>query len=78
MSTRPVLIINPPGDTAFRALAEAMVADGKSTTDALQRGLRETYPFATVRPRDLSNERTVIWYVYREGHWVPPTGSEEG
>ena len=37
------------------------------------RKLRERYPLAVVRPRDLSSERTAVWYVYREGSWVPST-----
>jgi hypothetical protein len=27
-----------------------------------------------VRPRELAGERTQIWYVYRDGHWVHPAG----
>lgn len=76
MSTRPVLILNPRNDAAFVEYAESLVND---STDAasLQARLRERYPLATVRPRDLSSERTSIWYVYRDGHWVPSPGVEE-
>jgi hypothetical protein len=78
MSTRPVLILNPRDDAAFTSLADALVADGTPTPDEFQRRLRERYPMATVRPRDLSSERTTVWYVYREGHWVPSPRMEEG
>jgi len=36
----------------------------------LELRLRRSYPDAVVRPRDLSNEPYVVWYVYRDGHWV--------
>lgn len=78
MSSRPVLILNPRDDDAFTGLAAALVADGSPTPELLQARLREHYPMATVRPRDLSSERTTVWYVYREGHWVPGPKLEEG
>ena len=37
----------------------------------LQRRLRAWYPNAVVRPRDLANEQSNVWYVYRDGHWIP-------
>ena len=71
MATRPILILNPRDDDAFVRYAEELAAAGAQTPEALQRGLRERYPSAAVRPRDLSSERTTVWYVYRDGHWVP-------
>ena len=71
MSSRPILILNPRDDTAFTRFAEELAAEGYLTPEVLQRGLRERYPSAAVRPRDLSSERTTVWYVYRDGHWVP-------
>lgn len=75
MPTRPVLVLNPREDTVFTGFAEALVTDGTTTASELQARLRERYPLATVRPRDLSSEQTSIWYVYREGHWVPSGGA---
>lgn len=71
MASRPLLILNPRDDTAFTGFAEELVAADGVTAADLQQQLRARYPLATVRPRDLSSERTTIWYVYRDGHWVP-------
>jgi hypothetical protein len=77
MSQRPVLILNPRDDTGFTAYAEELVINALDAPE-LQGKLRERYPLAVVRPRDLSSERTAVWYVYREGFWVPSTRIEEG
>jgi hypothetical protein len=77
MSQRPVLILNPRDDTGFTAYAEELVINALDAQE-LQGKLRERYPLAVVRPRDLSSERTAVWYVYREGFWVPSTRIEEG
>ena len=77
MPTRPVLIVNPRDDTGFTDFAEALVADGATTAASLETRLRERYPAAAVRPRALSSERVVVWYVYRDGHWVPSGHGEE-
>ena len=77
MSQRPVLILNPRDDTGFTAYAEELVVNALDAQE-LQGKLRERYPLAVVRPRDLSSERTAVWYVYREGFWVPSTRIEEG
>jgi hypothetical protein len=66
---RPVLITNPRSDEAFVAAVEAAV-DGADAPADLQARLRERYPQAVVRPRDLSSEPVTVWYVYRDGHWV--------
>jgi hypothetical protein len=66
---RPTLITNPAGDVAFRDHAEAVLREGHSVAE-LQQILRREYPRATVRARDLAGERPVVWYVYRDGHWV--------
>ena len=78
MSQRPVLILNPRDDNGFAAYAEELVDIGALDAQELQGKLRERYPLAVVRPRDLSSERTAVWYVYREGFWVPSTRIEEG
>jgi len=36
----------------------------------LQRRLRDRFPRAIVRPRELAGERLEIWYVYRDGRWI--------
>jgi hypothetical protein len=67
----PALFVNPIDDAAFVAEVERSMADGIADATDLQERLRQTYPDALVRPRGLSNEPFVVWYVYRDGHWVP-------
>ncbi len=67
---RPTLVLNPPNDDAFRALAEGLVQGGIDQPEALEDCLREMYPLVLVRPRALAGEHTDIWYVYRDGHWI--------
>lgn len=67
---RPILVLNPRHDAAFVEAAEGLVLAGAGSPAELEAGLRQRYPRAVVRPRDLSDERVVMWYVYREGHWV--------
>ena len=78
MTTRPVLILNPRDDDAFTVFAEGLAEEEGVDAPELQRRLRGRYPKAVVRPRDLSSERTAVWYVYREGSWVPTARVEEG
>ena len=70
---RPTLVLNPPDDDAFRALAEGLVRGGINRSEALQDCLREVYPLVLVRPRELAGEKAHIWYVYRDGHWIRST-----
>jgi hypothetical protein len=77
MTTRPVLILNPRDDVEFAAYAEELAGAGELDAEGLQGKLRGRYPKAVVRPRDLSSERTAVWYVYREGSWVPSARTEE-
>jgi hypothetical protein len=65
----PTLITNPADDAAFRNAAQAALQEGQSVAQ-LQEILRREYPRALVRARDLAGERPVVWYVYRDGHWV--------
>ena len=67
---RPTLVLNPPDDEAFRSSAERLVEDDLRDPSALQERLRERWPHALVRPRELAGEHAQIWYVYRDGHWV--------
>ena len=74
MST--TLVVNPRDDTPFVRLAERLVADGVRSPDQLQARLRQEYPEAVVRARELDGEAFTIWYVYRDGHWVSGSGGE--
>jgi hypothetical protein len=69
---RPMLLLNPPDDADFAAQSDAVVAAGRTTPELLQAALRVDYPNAVVRERELAGELLTIWYVYREGHWIPP------
>ena len=66
---RPSLVTNPAGDRDFIAAADAALREGRSVGE-FQQLLRRQYPRAVVRARDLSGERPIVWYVYREGRWV--------
>ena len=75
---RPTLVLNPPDDVEFRALAERSVGAGTDGASGLQSILRARYADAIVRPRELAGEQTEIWYVYRDGHWVKPGNGHPG
>jgi hypothetical protein len=74
----PTLVLNPDDDEEFAASAWRLVAEGATTAPELEAALRRTYPKALVRRRELSGEAVEIWYVYREGHWIPPGRSGGG
>jgi hypothetical protein len=63
----------PSTDIQFGAHVRSVV-DGLQMPDPalLEDGLRPAYPLVHVRPRDLAGERELIWYVYRDGRWLPP------
>jgi hypothetical protein len=63
---RPNLVTNPADDVAFRHGAEAALQEGQSVAE-LQVLLRQDFPRAVVRPRELDSERLVVWYVYSDG-----------
>ena len=65
------LTINPKTDAEFVACAER-VGDEASDTAEFERRLREHYPHAVVRRRDLAGE-SESFYVYRDGHWAGET-----
>lgn len=72
----PVLVLNPRHDRAFVNAATTLLGHDAPSPEALQNGLRQTYPDAVVRARELSGEAVVVWYVFREGHWIngdPPS-----
>jgi hypothetical protein len=70
------LVLNPRDDTAFVALAEALAMDGVGTPAELEARLRPHYPNVLVRARELADETFTVWYVYRDGHWVPALPSD--
>lgn len=70
MMEPPTIVRNPVDDRQFEAAVTAAMANPVSSPIALQEALRRTYPDALVRPRELAGERGVVWYVYRDGHWV--------
>lgn len=78
MRERPMLIASPRDDAAFREFAEQLVANGATAEDALEVALRDRYPNAVVRARDLAGERVLVWYVYRDGRWRGPSDPEGG
>jgi hypothetical protein len=72
-----VLVINPASDAAFTADAHAQLEAGADTPARLQAALRTAYPRAVVRARELSSEANAVWYVYREGSWIPSSGADD-
>jgi hypothetical protein len=66
----PLLIINPASDTGFVRFCHEALADDAISPPRLQAALRLRYPEALVRPRELSGESIIVWYVYRDGRWV--------
>lgn len=66
---RPTLVTNPADDADFHDDAEAALDEVQGVSE-LQASLRRDYPSTVVRARDLAGERPIMWYVYRDGHWV--------
>ena len=66
----PILVTNPADDDVFRVFARTIVDHGAETTDDLETRLRVVYPDAAVHARELANEPFLLWYVYRDGHWI--------
>jgi len=67
---RPTLVLNPPGDQDFAAYASRVLNGGEIDPAVMELRLRERFPHAVVRPRELAGERLQIWYVYRDGRWI--------
>ena len=70
-----LILLNPADDVEFVAWTRQMAAGPAVDPAGLQDLLRVRYPAAVVRRRDLSNEQAEIWYVYRDGRWVPHPGA---
>ena len=69
-SGRPMIVANPAADREFRAFIDSHLLAAAGRAEDLEALLRTRYPRAVVRPRELAAERTVVWYVYRDGHWI--------
>ena len=63
--------VYPPDAASFAELVDAS-AEIASAPHELEALLRQTFPHAVVRSRGLSGESVEVWYVYRDGVWVPP------
>jgi len=69
---RPTLITIPASDAGFREhVARTHEAHPEASPRQLELRLRQLFPRVLVRERALSGE-TRSWYVYRDGHWLPP------
>ena len=68
----PALHLNPSDDSTFAGVVTRLLNGGLRDAGEFQLRLRDTYPGALVRPRDLAHEPFVVWYVYRDGRWIPP------
>jgi hypothetical protein len=76
---RPTLLVNPPTDTGLREVLDTVLEEqGPATPAELEALVRGRYPRLVVRARSLEHEPVVIWYVYREGYWVPANSDEPG
>lgn len=75
-----IRFLNPRSDASFVRLVEEAMAAGVGTPQELQARLRAVYPAAVVRERGLQGDTEPIWYVYRDGRWVPDPreGEREG
>lgn len=65
----PHLVTNPADDDAFRRACRSSMRPGM-TPDGLAAALQDRYPATVVHRRELAGERSVTWYVYRDGHWT--------
>ena len=74
---RPILILNPRHDTEFVERVRRIEAAGLRAPEDLIEPLRAWYPHIVVRPRELSSEPVVVWYVYRDGRWTSE-GARDG
>jgi hypothetical protein len=62
------LSVSPAGDAEFATLAQRLAHEAPDRAE-FERRLRDRYPAAVVRSRDLSGEPASSFYVYRDGHW---------
>ena len=71
----PTLMVNPRSDALLTERATGLVMNGARTPSELEAALRDRYPRVKVRERSLSHETVTVWYVYREGSWIPSATS---
>ena len=67
---RPILILNPRSDADFVQRVRDIEDRGVRVPEDLAAPLRDRFPDIVVRPRELSSEPAVVWYVYRDGRWT--------
>lgn len=72
---RQHLITNPADDDEFHHFALSLRALRLERAD-FEIALQRRYAAATVHERVLSDEPWLVWYVYRDGHWVGRTKRE--
>ena len=70
VTAKLTIIRNPASDREFERAIEGALRAGVSGPAELEAQLRQLYPRALVRPRDLAEEPIHTWYVYREGRWI--------
>jgi hypothetical protein len=70
VTMRPTLVVNPAADRVFSEFARMIVDHGATSIHELERRLTGVYPQAVVHARELVDEPILVWYVYRDGHWV--------
>jgi hypothetical protein len=70
---KPTVVRNPAADREFERAVNQLLDSGVTNLTAFEAALREQFPRATVRPRDLAGEDTPTWYAYREGRWIRGT-----
>ena len=71
------LSVSPSGDADFGALAQRLAHEAPDRAE-FERRLRNRYPEAVVRSRDLSGEPASTFYVYRDGHWSSDKDGNRG
>ena len=70
MVTNVSVVRNPANDSEFERAIDELLSSGVRDPGQAQARLRERYPRAVIRPRELAAEATPVWYVYREGRWI--------
>jgi hypothetical protein len=76
--TLPSLVVNPADDKDFAEAVNVAVSEADRSPETVAATLRADYPNVVVRARTLAGEPFPMWYVYRDGHWVPPGRTNEG
>jgi len=72
------IVRNPADDRAFERAVKEIADSGVQDPEVAQERLRERYPQAVVRPRELAGESSGVWYVYRDGHWIAGDSGGDG